>query len=138
MITAVDTNVLLDVCAGNQEFSSASTDKLRICMKEGSLVVCELVWAELAGVFPASGEMATILKNLGIAFSPCSAATATKAGETWRKYRSAGGARSRMIADFMIGAHALIQCDRLLTRDRGFYRSHFTSLIIVDPASSRR
>ncbi len=36
--------------------------------------------------------------------------------------------------DFLIGAHALAQCDRLLTRDRGFYKEYFGKIRIVDPA----
>lgn len=135
MITAIDTNVLLDVFAGNQEFSRASADKLRLCMREGALVICEVVWAELAAIFPKSNEMTEVLNNLEITFSPCSQATAFKAGETWKKYRLSGGTRTRMIADFMIGAHAIIQCDRLLTRDRGFYRKYFSSLTIIDPSA---
>ena len=138
MITAIDTNVLLDICAGDQEYSRASAEKLRICLREGALVICDLVWAELAGVFPTPGDMQAMLQSLSIGFSPCSEAAASQAGEAWMQYRSAGGTRTRMIADFMIGAHALVQCDRLLTRDRGFYKSQFASLVIIDPASRTR
>jgi predicted nucleic acid-binding protein len=41
-----------------------------------------------------------------------------------------------MIADFLIGAQALLQADRLLTRDRGFYRGYFDDLEIIDPSES--
>ncbi|HTS69938.1 MAG TPA: VapC toxin family PIN domain ribonuclease, partial [Terriglobia bacterium] len=43
--------------------------------------------------------------------------------------------RTRVVADFLIGAHALHNADRLLTRDRGFYRSYFKRLTILDPTA---
>ena len=52
----------------------------------------------------------------------------------WRSYRAKGGKRTRVIADFLIGAHAVSQARRLLTRDRGFYRTYFQSLPLMDPA----
>lgn len=38
-----------------------------------------------------------------------------------------------MITDLLIGVHTMSRAERLLTRDRGFYRSAFQSLVILEP-----
>ena len=56
-----------------------------------------------------------------------------EAGRLWRAYRDRGGPRTRMVADFLVGSHALFVSDRLLTRDRGFYAAHFKGFPVWDP-----
>jgi predicted nucleic acid-binding protein len=38
-----------------------------------------------------------------------------------------------VVADLLVGAHAAHQADRLLTRDRGFFRRYFDDLMVLDP-----
>lgn len=66
--------------------------------------------------------------------SPVTRPAAYAAGQAWHRYRRAGGPRTRIMADFLIGAHATCAADQFITRDRGFYRSHFIELTIVDPS----
>lgn len=134
MITAVDTNVLLDVFSDSPEFGRRSAGALKRCIAEGSLVACDVVWAETEAWFPEAEGAGKALSTLRVHYSPLTAATALAAGGAWQAYREAGGPRERVIADFLIGAHATAQAERLLTRDRGFYRNHFAGLAIVDPS----
>jgi predicted nucleic acid-binding protein len=136
VITAVDTNVLLDVFADNPEFAERSANALRRAIAEGSLIACDVVWAETGAWFPDEQSTQSALSTLRVAYSPLDAASALAAGRSWQSYRKAGGSRERVIADFLIGAHACAQADRLLTRDRGFYRKYFTALTIIDPTST--
>jgi len=133
VITAVDSSVLLDVLSGDARFGDASGGALRKAMMAGSLVACEVVWAETTAWFAATAGP-TVVEQMRIAYDPMRAATAELAGRAWHSYRSAGGPRQRMIGDFLVGAHATLQADRLLTRDRGFYRHYFAELIVIDPS----
>jgi len=135
MITAVDTNVLLDVFGADAEFGHRSSEALRACLREGRLVACEVVWAETASFFPSPAAARGPMERLGVGFSPLDVEAALAASGAWRKHRAKGGRRERVAADFLIGAHAQLHADRLLTRDRGFYRACFLGLKILDPAA---
>lgn len=133
MITAVDSSVLLDVFKNDPKYCAASAEALRRCIAEGSLVACDIVWAEVSAGFSDKAKFEDVMNRLGIRFNPLSAAAALLSGKAWLAYRRNGGTRERIISDFLIGAHAATQCDRLLTRDRGFYRKYFKGLKVIEP-----
>ncbi|MBV8450916.1 MAG: type II toxin-antitoxin system VapC family toxin [Deltaproteobacteria bacterium] len=135
MITAVDTNVLLDIFGADPKFGEVSAEAVRQCLSEGALIGCEAVWAETATAFRSSEKFRRAMADLGVTFEPLSEAAAVKAAEAWRRYRARGGRRIRIVSDFLIGAHAISAADRLLTRDRGFYRRYFTGLKVLDPSA---
>ena len=120
MITAVDTNVLVDILEPDPRYGTPSGDTLTRCLGEGTVVACDVVWAEVATVYgEKQTELLAALEILRIDYSEVSREAALEAARHWHTYRRRGGARQRIAADFIVGAHALVQCDRLLTRDRG-------------------
>jgi predicted nucleic acid-binding protein len=132
--TAVDSSVLIDVLQADPDFGEGSSHALRRAYDDGALVACDVVWAEVRARFSSDGEFAEAIELLGIVFEGIGPDAAAEAGSMWRAYRRAGAPRGRMIADFLVGAHARCQADRLLTRDRGFYRAAFRGLRLIDPA----
>lgn len=133
MITAVDTNVLIDVFGADATFGRSSQKALRERLQLGGLVACDVVWAEVRAAFDAAIDAREAMDRISVQFDPVGQDAALAAGEAWREYRKRGGPRDRVIADFLIGAHASVRGIRLLTRDRGFYERYFASLEIIDP-----
>ena len=154
MITAVDSNVLIDVLGRDRRYVASAVAKLEAAASLGPVVVCDVVLAELAPLFPDVEAMEEFLTRNSIQLELVSAEVLFDAGHAWHRYTqqrgtslmcSACGARSQpacpqcgevlrsrqhMVADFIIGAHAMARADRLLTRDRGYYRTYFPELRI--------
>jgi predicted nucleic acid-binding protein len=133
MITAVDTNVLIDVLANDPRYAERSLAALRRCQQDGRLVICEIVLAEIARYFPSVADLRSVLSRLDISAEAFGDEVCFRAGAAFQRYRRLGGSRNRILADFLIAAHAQLKCARLLTRDRGFYRDYFPDLAVVDP-----
>jgi len=135
MLTAVDTNILIDVLEADPEFGEISCNALMKASNEGRLLVCDVVWAELFTLYHGQEEMSREkLSMMQVEFSPLTQKASEIAAYCWHAYRTRAGDRRRIAADFLVGAHAMTQSDRLLSRDRGFYRDYFSSLNLVDPS----
>lgn len=155
MITAVDTNILLDLLIPNPAQSASSRAALDEAADAGGISLCEPVVAEIAPRFPSLRELARFVDDLGAEIVRSSAEALYRAGERWREYVASRSrsmqcaacgarqsvrcvrcgatvvARQHVIADFLIGGHASFHADRLMTRDRGFYARYFPDLTLV-------
>lgn len=157
MRTAIDTNVLLDLLAGDDTAIAAAREAMTVALGGGSLVICPVVYAELAANFPDSGLLARFLGDLEIQVDGFSTNALVQAGGAWRQYARERGTevqcarcghrtkalcpncgatltwRQHVIADFLVGGHAAVQADRLITRDPRYYRRYFPSVAVGSP-----
>ena len=132
MITSVDTNVLLDVLLYDDDFGPQSTDWLSAAHNRGTIIVCDIVYAELVPAFADRDSLDGALREIGATLSPIDSSIAYESGLRWKRYRAAGGPRVRIMADFLIGAHAVATSDAFLTRDQGFFSTYFPEMKTAD------
>jgi predicted nucleic acid-binding protein len=137
-VIAVDTAVRVDYI-GNGSAADAAEEALRRAISVGPVVVCEVVVGEIVAGLGHSDVIVETLESIGIAFLPMEMRSALRAGEMQRRYkeRLRSGAETRpgqrSVPDFLIGAHALLQCQGLITRDAGFFRDYFKGLKVILP-----
>lgn len=131
---AVDTPILFDILIGDPRHAEASETCVGEALARDEVVVCAAVVAEVQAMLDTSEDLMDILSSVGIRFEPMTESAAMRAGYMNKRYRSRGGKRSeRVSADFLVGAHALMQCNGLITRDPGFYRDYFKGLKLIVP-----
>ena len=134
MISAIDSSVILDVVTDDPRFAAASERVLRTALNGGKLIVCESVLTE---IYPAFADLPLFEEFLGdwqLEFTPSSQQSASLAGVHFATYLGRGGKQGRVVADFLIGAHAQMHADRLVARDRGYLRDYFAELAVLEPS----
>ena len=130
MITAVDSSVLIAIYLG-ESTADRWLDRLVAARDEGVLFISPVVAAEVYALVADREAYDSVLADMGLRLSSISLDAACEAGRVFRSYRNAGGPREFLIPDFLIAAHAQIDCDRLAAADRGYLRRYFPDLKLL-------
>ncbi|PIM55009.1 VapC toxin family PIN domain ribonuclease [Roseateles chitinivorans] len=138
---AVDSSVLIDLL-GDAPGADAAEAALRLALSSGPVVLCDVVLSEVTAGLGHGSEVMDALEEMGLSFLAIDQRAAIRAGEMQRKFKQrladkgAGAAASmRAMPDFLVGAHAMLQCDGLITRDQGFFRDYFKGLKVIVPSA---
>jgi predicted nucleic acid-binding protein len=136
-VIAIDSSVLIDLIGADLR-AEAAEEAVRLALGQGPVVACDVVVSEVVAGLGSGSLLMDALDDSGISFAPLELRAAVRAGEMQRRYKEraqlAGAlAQPRTIPDFLIGAHALLQCTALITRDAGFYRDYFKGLKLIVP-----
>jgi len=140
MPIAVDTNVLWPIVAGTEPVASILTPLLQTYNVSDGLVVCAAVYAELlAGPGATVTALDAFLNGAGIVIDDAlPLAIWREAGLAYRAYAERRLASEsvlprRILADFIIGAHALHTASALMTLNRGDFARLFPALPLIVP-----
>lgn len=130
--TFVDSSLLLDVFTEDERWLGWSEAALREALVTGPLVVNAIVLAEIAPRFSGiEASQASLPPRLLVEELPASASFL--AGHAHAAYRRAGGERTQILADFLIGAHAAVTHRPLLTRDPRRISQYLPGVDLIAP-----
>ncbi len=137
MTTAIDTNVIIALWDTAASVSMAAQAALDAALGRGALVIAAPVFAELMAA-PGRDEafLNSFFLDTGIAIDwdldEAIWRAAGRASQVYaaRRRRQRDSVPRRILADFLIGAHALRGGYGLLTLDKGLYRSAFPDLVL--------
>lgn len=137
MKTALDSNILSSLWSAEKS-AEHIRQNLVDARARGSIVVCAPVYVELAAhPLVTPGMVDRLLKEADITIefvldeSVWRKAAERFAAYAHRRRTSAGGLPKRLLPDFLIAAHALMNADRLFTLDASRYQQDFPELALV-------
>lgn len=129
----VDTNVLLDLATDDPRWADWSQRTLETSALAGQLLINPVIYAEFSIGFSRIETVDAVLKAIGVAPVEIPRPALFLAGKAFATYRRRGGAKTRVLPDFLIGAHAAVADLRLITRDVGRYRTYYPGLKLMTP-----
>jgi len=138
MTTAIDSDVLIALWNEDDSLNTLARSALDDALGRGSLIISAPVFAELLAA-PSRTEafLDSFCNNTGIAVDwDLSEGVWRAAARAFQQYanrrrRQRDFGPRRILADFLIGAHALHNGFRLLTLDDRLYRTAFPRLAIL-------
>lgn len=137
MRTAIDTNVISAIWSGESSVPKLLA-QLETASTEGALLISPFVFAELHAYPGATAEyVCGFLDQTGVVVDyRLEERVWTETGLRFARYaarrrQSTGKSPWRLLADFLIGAHALVQADRLLTLDPTRYAQDFPEVRLL-------
>ncbi len=132
-MTLVDTNVLLDLVTDDERWADWSIAQLEAASLRGPLLINDVVYSELSVRYERIEDLEDFIEAAGLELVQMPRPALFLAGKVFARYRRSGGARTGVLPDFFIGAHAAVSGLSLLTRDTGRYRSYFSGLTLITP-----
>ena len=135
-MTLVDTNILIDIVSDNPNWSLWSRERLNERSASGPLLINEVVYAELSLGFATEEELDKAILELSVSLERSPKSALFLAGQAFEQYRRTGGARTGVLPDLFIGAHAQVARLPILTRDVRRYRTYFPAVKLISPPLS--
>jgi predicted nucleic acid-binding protein len=135
-VILIDSCVVTDLSDPASAWFEWSASTLEQLDQNNTFVINPIVYAECSIGFELIEEVEALFEHLGFAIQPIPREALFLAGKAFLQYRKRQGNKSNVLPDFFIGAHAAVAGYRLMTRDRGRFRTYFPSVELIMPESA--
>ena len=129
----VDTNVLVDVLQNDPQWADWSIAQLRAQAKLHALVINPVIYAEMSLSFSTLEALDDVVSTMELELREIPRPALFLAARAYAQYRRRSGSKGQVLPDFFIGAHAVVEGWRLLTRDANRFKTYFPTLDVIAP-----
>jgi predicted nucleic acid-binding protein len=139
MTAFFDTSAVIALYDKDHEFHKWSDSVFQEHKKQGPIIICNVVYAELSIGLKSKNDVDEIVNRYGFQRSNPDDEALFEAGRRYIKYKKdskaakAIAARGNVLPDFFIGAHAQRLKVPLVTANPTDFRSFFSGLKVVHP-----
>jgi predicted nucleic acid-binding protein len=130
----VDTNILIDLLGPDPTWAEWSRLQLNALEATDMLAINDVVYAELSAGYQRREDVDAFISSAGLELVGTPRPALFIAGKVFQQYRRSGGIRTGVLLDFFIGAHAMVDNARLVTRDPRRYRTYFPGIELITPS----
>ena len=129
----VDTNVVIDLATNDSVWADWSQQQLDRAAERELLAINDIIYAELSVGYRRYQDVDALIARMGITLSAIPRRGLFLAGKAFQRYRRLGGTRTGALADFFIGAHAVVTDTAVITRDPRRYLAYFPGIELIAP-----
>jgi predicted nucleic acid-binding protein len=129
----IDTNILIDVTSDHLRFRDSSCVALEAAIRGSGAMINDVIWAEFSAPFADRAVFEQTVIDLNLEHQRIPADAWFIAAKVHLHYRQRGGAKQRILPDFIIGAHAKVIGAPILTRDTRPFEIYFPDVTLIMP-----
>lgn len=133
MTTFVDTNIIGYLINPDEEMHDWAKRAVEERRQHGPLVICDIVYSEFSVAMSGIDQTNEVVTELALERLRFSDEVLFRAGQAFKAYKRRGGAKTNVLADYLIGAQAEVEGAPLLTNNARDYRTSFPDVTIIEP-----
>jgi len=131
-VILVDTSVILDALKGDPVWGPRAKATL-VSAADNGLAINDVIYTELSIGYENLADLEDVIAEWRLHLQVIPRLALFQAGKAFRQYRRSGGAKTDVLPDFFVGAHASVEKWPLLTRDPSRIKTYFPSVTLIAP-----